>query len=226
MGNNVVINEKDNVAISLDGVDVKVGHKLATKDIAKGEFVFKYGNIIGVATQDIKKGEWIHSHNLATHLNEQITYSYSPEVLAKNISEGSFMGYIREKGRAGVRNDIYIIPTVGCVNSVAKQIEKESQKFVKGSIDSIFALTHQFGCSQIGEDHQNIKNLLASIVLNPNASFVLFVGLGCENNQISAIKEVLAPYGRTNIEFFNCQEVEDEVSYGVNIIKKFSDNFR
>jgi altronate hydrolase len=132
------------------------------------------------------------------------------------------MGYKRDYGRAGIRNEIYIIPTVGCVNNVCIRLQREAQKLVQGSIDGIFALTHQFGCSQLGEDNENIKKLLCSIALNPNASFVLFVGLGCENNGMEGIKEYLAPYKRNNIEYFNCQDVEDEHAYGMAILEKFA----
>lgn len=218
------IHELDNVAIELDDFsNIKKGHKVACKDIKKGEYVYKYGHIIGKAKVDIKEGEWVHSHNLISHLDEDVSYTYNKVNKTLNKDKGTFLGYKRKNGRAGIRNDIYIIPTVGCVNSVVKEIEKESQKFVKGSIDSIFALPHQFGCSQLGDDQNNIENLLASIALNPNATYVLFVGLGCENNSIKGIKKILEKYQRDNIEFMIAQEVEDEVSYGVNIIKGMAD---
>ena len=224
MSNYFQINELDNCAVVIDSnSDIKLGHKIALKDIHKGEYVLKYGHIIGKATQDIKKGEWIHTHNLVSHLDENSEYKYEPISSVFSKQQGTFLGYKRESGRAGVRNDIYIIPTVGCINSVVKEIEKRAQQYVKGSVDSIFALTHQFGCSQLGADQDNIAKLLSSIALNPNASFVLFVGLGCENNSIEIIKNVLKPYSRQNIAFYNCQEVEDEIEYGLNIIKDFAD---
>ena len=218
------INPKDNVAIELDpNSNIKLGHKVALKDINKGEYVFKYGEIIGKASNDIKKGDWVHSHNLVSHLDETFTYKYNPERIVLNKAKGTFYGYKHSSRRAGIRNDIYIIPTVGCVNSVVKEIEKQSQQYKTGSIDSIFALTHQFGCSQLGDDQENIARLLASIALNPNASYVLFVGLGCENNSLKGIKALLKPVlkDKNYIEYYNCQEVDDEVAYGVNIIKKF-----
>lgn len=216
------INEKDNVSISLKGENgFKIGHKVANSNIKKGEFVFKYGNIIGRAKEDIKKGEWVHSHNLESHLDSSFNYEYKPNLVNLPKLSGTFMGYKRKNGRAGIRNDIYIIPTVGCVNSVAKAIEEKAKSLDKGSIDSVFALTHQFGCSQLGEDQENIANLLASLALNPNATYVLFVGLGCENNAISGIKKILEPYHRDNISFMICQEHEDEVEFGFNFIKEF-----
>lgn len=224
MNDKVIINPKDNVGVNLVGDEnVPAGHKFALKNINKGEAIIKYGQVIGRAICDIKKGEWVHTHNVRSHLDEKPEYSYDFNAESVVPEKAFFKGYKREKGNAGIRNEIYIIPTVGCVNNVCRIIEKRAQKFVQGSIDGIFALTHQFGCSQLGQDNENIKKLLCSVALNPNASFVLFVGLGCENNGLDGIKEYLKPFGRNNIEFFNCQDVEDEVSYGLNIIENFAE---
>ena len=221
---NVIINEKDNVGVCLDGNDkIPAGHKYALFPIAKGEYVIKYGEIIGRATHDIQAGEWVHTHNVKSHLDENVAYRYEFNAYKPEKSMAKFMGYKRESGRAGIRNEIYIIPTVGCVNNVCMRLAKEAQSLVCGSIDGVYALTHQFGCSQLGEDNENIKKLLCSIALNPNASFVLFVGLGCENNGMDGIKEYLAPYERKNIAYFNCQEVEDEHAYGMEILRGFID---
>lgn len=220
----IIINEKDNVGVMLSASgDIPAGHKYAINDINKGDFVIKYGQVIGRATSDIKKGEWVHSHNLKSHLDEEPTYTYDYCANTFDKKNGTFMGFKRRHGRAGIRNEIYIIPTVGCVNNVCMHIEKLAQKYVSGSIDGIFALTHQFGCSQLGDDNENIKKLLCAIALNPNASFVLFVGLGCENNGMDKIKEYLAPFNRDNIEYFNCQDVDDELDYALEKIKAFAD---
>ena len=220
---NVIINEKDNVGVALDGMEnIPAGHKYALRDIAQGEYVVKYGEIIGRATQEIKSGEWVHTHNVKSHLDENVAYRYEFNAEKFPKTKATFKGFKREKGRAGIRNEIYIIPTVGCVNNVCMRLAKEAQKYVSGSIDGIFALTHQFGCSQLGEDNENIKKLLCAIALNPNASYVLFVGLGCENNGMDGIKAELAPYNRDNIEYFNCQEVEDEHEYGMAVLEKFA----
>jgi len=215
------INPLDNVAINLENGDIPIGHKIALNDIKKNEYVYKYGQIIGKAKCDIKKNEWVHSHNLESHLDESFSYSYNPIKLSVDQKTLKFNGFKRSYGRAGIRNDIYIIPTVGCVNSVAKKIEEEANKLDLGNIDSILSLTHQFGCSQLGKDQENIANLLASIALNPNASFVLFIGLGCENNSIDGIKKILEPYHRNNIEFYNAQDVDDDIQFGLEIVKKF-----
>ena len=163
----------------------------------------------------------MHTHNVKSHLDESVAYRYEFNAAKPEKATATFLGYKREKGRAGIRNEIYIIPTVGCVNNVCMRLANEAQKLICGSIDGVYALTHQFGCSQLGEDNENIKRLLCSIALNPNASYVLFVGLGCENNGLDGIKEYLAPYNRDNIAYFNCQDVEDEHVYGMQILKDF-----
>ena len=220
----MIIHEKDNIGVSLEGSEaIPAGHKYALRHIGKGEAVIKYGEIIGRATQDIEKGEWVHTHNVRSHLDESVEYTYDFHAGVPAAEKHTFLGYKRSHGRAGIRNEIYIIPTVGCVNNVCLRLAKEAQKYVSGTIDGIFALTHQFGCSQLGEDNENIKKLLCAIALNPNASYVLFVGLGCENNGMDGIKEYLAPYGRENIAYFNCQDVEDEHAYGMEILRGFAE---
>jgi altronate hydrolase len=220
----MIINEKDNVGVCLDGTkNVPAGHKYALRAIDAGEYVIKYGEIIGRATSDIAKGEWVHTHNLRTHLDESAAYHYNFHATIPTEERHTFLGYKRTHGRAGIRNEIYIIPTVGCVNNVCMRLEKDAQKYIKGSLDGIFALTHQFGCSQLGEDNENIKKLLCAVALNPNASFVLFVGLGCENNGMDGIREYLAPFGRENIAYLNCQDVENEHDCGMELLRAFAE---
>lgn len=218
----LIIDEKDNVCVLLEGNDeIPSGHKQALKDIKAGEFVIKYGNVIGRATKDIKKGEWVHSHNLKSHLDEDTEYYYDFKAQTFNKESGTFKGFKRADRRAGIRNEIYIIPTVGCVNNVCMRIEKLARQKICGSIDGVYALTHQFGCSQLGDDNENIKNLLCAISQNPNASFVLFVGLGCENNGLDGIKECLKDKVTSHIRFMNCQDEEDDVSKGLEIVEEF-----
>ncbi len=222
MRSEVIINEKDNIGVSLEGKgEIPAGHKFALYDIPEGEYVIKYGEIIGRATKDIKKGEWVHTHNVKSHLDEDVAYTYDYKAAELPKVEKTFMGYKREKGRAGIRNEIYIIPTVGCVNNVCMRLAKEAQALICGSIDGVYALTHQFGCSQLGDDNENIKKLLCGIALNPNASYVLFVGLGCENNGMDGIKEYMASYNRDNVIYYNCQDVEDEHEYGMEALRGF-----
>ncbi len=217
----VIINSKDNVGITLSGKgEIPAGHKFALRDIPKGEYVIKYGEIIGRASRDIQAGEWVHTHNVKSHLDENVAYRYefNAEIPAKSTEK--FLGFKRSDRRAGIRNEIYILPTVGCVNDVCRRLEKKAQALVEGSIDGIFALPHQFGCSQLGEDNENIKKLLCGIARNPNASFVLIVGLGCENNGLDGVKAELADC--KHIAYFNCQDVEDEIEYGYGILRDFA----
>ncbi len=219
--NRLIINDADSVEVVMtDGDKAPRGHKIARKAIAAGDPVIKYGEIIGRAKQDIAAGEWVHSHNLASHLDEEPTYHYDFAAAQPTAANQTFMGYKRANGRVGIRNEIYILPTVGCVNPVCARLEKMAQKLVTGSIDGIFSLPHQFGCSQLGDDNDNIRRLLCAIARNPNASFVLMVGLGCENNRLSAIQEELADCD--NIAFFNCQDVEDELAHGYAILEEFA----
>ena len=168
---NVIINSKDNVGVCLGGNDkIPAGHKYALFPIAKGEYVIKYGEIIGRATQDIAQGEWVHTHNVKSHLDENVEYEYEFNANIPEKSKYIFQGFKREYGRAGIRNEIYIIPTVGCVNNACMRLEKAAQKYITGSIDGIFALTHQFDCSQLGEDNtlseleEKIENRLQEFI--------------------------------------------------------------
>lgn len=218
------INERDNVAVLMEGDgEIPAGHKIALEPIKKGEFVVKYGEVIGRATQDIQPGQWVHTHNLKSHLDENAEYHYHFQECSLPKQEGWFWGYPRSWGRAGIRNEIYIIPTVGCVNSVCKQLERQAQELVTGTIDNIFCLPHQFGCSQLGEDGENIKRLLCGAACNPNASFVLFVGLGCENNGIGGMKSAMSSLRQEGVAYFNCQDVEDEMAYGMDILGEFAE---
>lgn len=220
----LIIDKIDNVSVCLDGNDkIPTGHKIALKDIKKGEFVIKYGQIIGRATEDIKKGDWVHSHNLKSHLDEDFEYSYNFKANEVVKDTATFKGYKRLNRRAGIRNEIYIIPTVGCVNNVCIRIAKAVQSYISGSVDGVYALTHQFGCSQLGDDNENIKKLLCAISQNPNATNVLFVGLGCENNGLDGMKEYLKNYETSHVAYMNCQDEEDELAKGVEIVKGFID---
>ncbi len=220
----ITIHKDDNVGVCLDKTDrIPAGHKIALKDLSLGEYVIKYGQIIGRSTADIKKGDWVHSHNLRTQLDESVQYSYHFHANTFPGKKLTFHGYKRKGRRAGIRNEIYIIPTVGCVNNVCMRLAKDAQHFVRGSLDGIFALTHPFGCSQLGQDQENIKHLLCAISQNPNASYVLFVGLGCENNGLGGIRKCLEILPNAHIAFLNCQDVEDEHSAGLKILQDFAE---
>lgn len=211
------IHEFDNVE-----VDLSTGHKHALCDIKKGENIIKYGNPIGHATEDIKCGDHVHSHNMKTNLSGNISYEYTPE-FTPNVhipTDKTFMGYVRENGDVGIRNEIWIIVTVGCVNKVAKQL---------ASMTGAHAFEHPFGCSQLGDDHAKTQLILKGLVNHPNAAGVLVLGLGCENNNIGEFKKVLGEYNEKRVKFLNCQDFDDEIAEGVRLIdelKAYADTFR
>ena len=238
MGFLLRINENDNVAVAIGAInkgeciaagedyitmlnDIPQGHKTALCDIKKDENIIKYGNLIGHALCDIKKGEHVHSHNLKTNLADTLEYTYSPKQNeAKTSPPQTFMGYRRDDGKAGIRNEIWIIPTVGCVNGIAKQLESMAE--AADGIDGIYAFTHPFGCSQLGDDQKNTQKILAGLVRHPNAAAVLVLGLGCENNHIAAFKEVLGDYDANRVKFLECQGVSDELAAGMAIIEELT----
>ena len=218
---------------------IPAGHKFALRDIAEGEDVIKYGYPIGHAIRPIRKGELVDHHNIATNLSGTIDYGgIKPEdpPPALPCSEGaeSFLGYVRPDGQVGIRNDIWVIPTVGCVNGICRQIVEEAKKALSIDINSSSSplpregaevgfsyFPHPYGCSQLGDDHENTRKILRDMVLHPNAGGVLVVGLGCENNQPKDFEKMLGDYNRQRIRFMVCQEVEgDEVEVGVRIVKE------
>ena len=211
MGNMLTIHPLDNVQINLEN-----GHKYALRDIAAGENIIKYGNPIGHATQDIKKGDHVHSHNVKTNLSSNLEYTYEPvEIQVKpNPSGRTFMGYVRPNGDVGIRNEVWIINTVGCVNKIAKRL---------ADLTGAVAFEHPFGCSQLGGDHLTTQLILKGLVNHPNAAGVLVLGLGCENNNIAEFKKVLGDYDPQRVRFLNCQDVEDEISVGVQIIEELQE---
>ena len=204
----MLINKLDNVEVNLEN-----GHKYALRDIAKGENVIKYGNPIGHATEDIKKGEHVHTHNVATNLSDNLTYTYEPGDLTFPIKDTgrTFKGYIRANGDVGIRNEVWIIGTVGCVNKIAERL---------AAMTGAYAFPHPFGCSQMGDDQTTTQQILRGLVNHPNAAGVLVLGLGCENNNIDVFKQVLGPYDPERVKFLVCQEAEDEIAAGVALIEE------
>jgi altronate hydrolase len=201
------------------------GHKIALEDISVGTNIVKYGFPIGHATENIKMGEWVHSHNVKTNLGDILEYQYHPEGIASPAIQTiptTFQGYRRKNGRVGVRNEIWIIPTVGCVNRTAQLIAKGANDTCKTveKIDGIYEFTHPYGCSQLGEDQSNTKKILADLVNHPNAAGVLVLGLGCENNHIEEFKKVLGQYDSERVRFLAAQDVEDEVECGIKLVEE------
>lgn len=236
----IKINPKDNVVIvlknykkgetiNLDGdiltllEDVYKGHKISLKEIKKDENIIKYGMPIGHATTHIKKGEWIHTHNTKTNLKDLNNYIYTPEFQDKvlDLEKRSVEVYRRKNGDVGIRNELWIVPTVGCVNGIAQLIKEEFLNEIGNiKIDNINILTHNYGCSQLGEDHINTRVILQNTVKHPNAGGVLVLGLGCENNQIGEFEKTLGEYDKERVKFLVTQDVEDEVEVGKNILLK------
>ncbi len=204
----MLINKLDNVEINLEN-----GHKYARFDIKKGENIIKYGSPIGHATADINKGEHIHTHNLKTNLsgNLEYTYNYKDYGIEPYNSELTFEGYVRENGDVGIRNEIWIVNTVGCVNKIAERLSK---------VTGAKYFPHPFGCSQLGDDQTKTQLILKGMVNHPNAAGVLVLGLGCENNNIELFKTVLGSYNENRVKFLNCQDFEDEVAEGIRLIEE------
>ena len=219
-------------ALIVDGKEIILaenipqGHKFALCDIAEGEKIIKYGAPIGIATCEIKKGSWIHTHNMKTGLGELLTYTYEPKNMEVPAAKEThyFQGFRRKGGKIGVRNEIWIIPTVGCVNNVASAIEKKAQSYLKGSIDAIAAFPHPYGCSQMGDDQENTRRILASLISHPNAGGVLVLGLGCENSNIDVLKEYIGPYDPDRVKFLVSQESNDEIADGLELVKELTNH--
>jgi altronate hydrolase len=188
------------------------GHKLARHPIAAGAPIRRYGWPIGHATQDIAPGAHVHSHNLATSLSGEEPYSYAPvsASLPTSTSSRHFFGYRRADGAAGTRNQIWVLPTVGCVGRTAQRIAAESGRRIGARLDGVLAFAHPFGCSQLGEDLDGTARILAALACHPNAGGVLLLGLGCESNQLSALLERIPPARRERVRSLSAQGSLDE----------------
>ena len=208
----MLINKLDNVE-----VDLSTGHKFAREDIKTGENIIKYGNPIGHAISDIKKGEQVHTHNMKTNLSGKIEYKYTPFEDSEHKSEykdRTFMGYVRRDGSVAIRNEIWIVNTVGCVNKVSEEL---------AHLTDAHYFPHPFGCSQLGDDQSVTQKILCGMVNHPNAAGVLVLGLGCENNNIEVFKGVLGEYDPERVKFLNCQEFEDDIAEGVRLINELKE---
>lgn len=207
----MLINKLDNVDINLDD-----GHKYALRDIKSGEDIIKYGNPIGHAICDINKGEHVHTHNVKTNLSGNLEYSYAPKFYDTPAcpTDRTFMGYVRENGDVGIRNEIWIVNTVGCVNKIAQKLsELTGAKY----------FPHPFGCSQLGDDQTVTQKILRGMVNHPNAAGVLVLGLGCENNNIDVFKKVLGDYNPDRVKFLNTQDHDDDIAAGVELINELKE---
>ncbi|MEG0648040.1 MAG: altronate dehydratase family protein, partial [Bacteroides sp.] len=233
------INPADNVAVaivdlpageqlSVDGIQITLnesipaGHKFALQDFCQGENVIKYGYPIGHALVAKKQGDWLNEESIKTNLAGLLEYTYNPTSVSLNIDRKdlTFKGYRRKNGEVGVRNEVWIIPTVGCVNGIANQLAESLRRETAGKgVDAIVAFPHNYGCSQLGDDHENTKKILRDMVLHPNAGAVLVVGLGCENNQPDVFREFLGNFDQDRVKFMVTQKVGDEYEEGMAILR-------
>ena len=239
------INAADNVAVALqeveagtrldiDGGDIATcckipaGHKVALQDMPEGENIVKYGFPISHLLTPVKKGGLIDHTNLKTNLEGLLEYTYEPDLteVPESSEKAYFKGFRRKDGRAGIRNELWIIPTVGCVNGVAQSIQKQFEKGLQHypSIEKVIAFPHNYGCSQLGDDHENTRNILADMVHHPNAAGVLVVALGCENNQLGAFRELVGDVDEARVKFMESQKIEgDEVAFGLGLLKEIAE---
>ncbi|SHE76244.1 UxaA family hydrolase [Alkalibacter saccharofermentans] len=255
----IKINEADNVVVALSDLEqdqkislnseeilikdnIKRGHKMAINNIKDGEDIIKYGAPIGHATKDIGAGEWVHSHNTKTNLSGISEYNFDQALNSLNKEKGKyvFQGYRRRNKDVGIRNELWIVPTVGCVNGSAELIikrfkEKNKAELIikrfkeKNKIDGIDAIEvfkHNYGCSQLGDDHENTKKILSDVVKHPNGGGVLVLGLGCENNYVEEFKNTLGQYDDERVKFLVTQEVADEIEEGVKILTELYEKMK
>jgi len=227
----IKINDNDNVVVALQDIkpgetilgvtaaeEIARGHKMALTTIAEGENIIKYGYPIGHAKNEIKPGQWVHTHNVATNLSSTLEYTYEPKLKNIPVSRSeTFMGYVRKNGEVGIRNEVWIVNTVGCVNGVSNELTKlANEKY--GDRIKISNFVHPYGCSQLGDDHENTQKALAGLVNHPNAGAVLVLSLGCENNNINEFKKVLGEYDEERVKFFVCQEHNDELTDAMEVM--------
>ena len=231
------ISPKDNVAVALaplpsgttvelDGLslilkeEIPQGHKFALSDIPSGTQIIKYGYPIGIANEQITCGSWVHTHNIRTGLGDLLSYTYNRQVSAlAPTPERFFQGFRHSNGKAGVRNELWIIPTVGCVNNIATAIERKAQRLVSGTVEAVAAFPHPYGCSQMGDDQENTRRILADLVNHPNAGGVLVLGLGCENSGIEVLKEYIGDYDPRRVKFLVCQDSDDEIQEALALLE-------
>ena len=237
MNNYILLNEKDNVIVALTDIkkneivvddllvkdNIPQGHKIAIKDIKRGELVYKYGYAIGAATKDVKAGEHVHTHNVKTLLDSSSTYHYEKKITNNKFSfdDKKVMVYKRKNGKYGIRNNILILPLVGCINSTVLKIKDD---FIRNNsldgVDDVIAITHPYGCSQIGDDMLFTKETLANIALHPNFGGVLIVSLGCENNQLKPFLECLGDYDERSIKSIVIQDAKDDIEDSIELLNE------
>ena len=238
MKNLIRINDKDNIVVALTDLsmgevisignkditlkeEVKRGHKIAIEDIKIGGNIIKYGFPIGHSIVDVYEGQWIHTHNIKTNLDGIKEYTFSQDILENSFTDRNltFNGYKRENGDVGIRNELWIVPTVGCVNGIADRIIDRFKEIVGNvTIDNVEVLKHNYGCSQLGDDHISTRTILGDAVKHPNNGGVLVLGLGCENNTMVDFQKSLGNFNEKRVKFLISQEVSDEIQEGANLL--------
>ena len=224
----IKIHPSDNVEVLLKKRgEISAGHKVALKDIKAGEKIIKYGFPIGVASEDISKGDWVHVHNVKTLLNETTEYAYNPLPIEKTdvskLKPVTFKGFRRANGSVGIRNEIWIIPVVGCVNSTASRLAALNASLAKGGVEGVYSFSHPYGCSQTGADHARTRKLLAALCRHPNAGGVLVLHLGCENITPEQFRAELGEVDPSRVKFLVSQEVEDEIAEGSRLLAEIAE---
>lgn len=224
-GEKIVLKDASAGEITVTALEaVPAGHKMAICDIHSGAEVTKYGFCIGNAKEDIRVYQWVHVHNIKTALGDLLEYTYKPvQTELKQTKEAFFDGFNRPDGKTGVRNEVWIIPTVGCVNSIAGAMAKRANTRVKGSVEEVIAFPHPYGCSQMGDDQEHTRTILAGLINHPNAGGVLVLGLGCENSNIEELKPYIGEYDENRVKFLVCQECEDEMEEGAKLLDELID---
>ena len=223
----IKIHPSDNVEVLLKKRgEICAGHKIALKDIKAGEKVIKYGFPIGVASCDISEGDWVHVHNVKTLLSETTEYTYNPLSIEKTdvsqLKPITFKGFRRANGSVGIRNEIWIIPVVGCVNSTASRLAALNASLAKGSVEGVYSFSHPYGCSQTGADHARTRKLLAALCRHPNAGGVLVLHLGCENITPEQFRAELGEVDPSRVKFLVAQDVEDEIAEGSRLLAEIA----
>lgn len=236
----LLIHPDDNVAVCLEAgspgdqvivgaysvvlkEEIPVGHKVALVDIEQKRDIIKYGAPIGHALESIESGKHVHTHNLKTNLSDNLQYDFNQKLNAPRYDkrELTFNGFKRSNGRVGIRNELWIVPTVGCVNGQAQQIiDLFKQEMNPADIDAVEVFKHSYGCSQLGDDHVNTQKALADVINHPNAGGILVIGLGCENNQIAHLKKFIGDYDESRVRYLVAQDVEDEIEAGLAMLKE------
>ena len=240
------IHPSDNVAVALEALPagavletaegpvtalepIPAGHKIALRDLSEGDNIIKYGFPIGHAVKPIPRGSHVHIQNLKTNLSDTLTYAWqpAPEAPLPEVAERTFLGYPRRDGRVGIRNELWILPTVGCVNDIARALEREYQSLTGPGIDHVYAFPHPYGCSQMGDDQENTRQILADLCTHPNVGGVLLMGLGCENSSIAEIrKHFPADADESRMRFLVCQQEEDEFEAAGKLIRELAEQMR